>query len=224
MSTTGSRIATTVMVTCAVLMTAIVVEQEWTRRSNPPRPMNVGAFAQPDWMDFAREGQRIGPDRAAAVLVVFSDYQCPYCAQLEQRLAALRSRYSNDLAVVYRHFPLANHPAAVDAAIASECAATQGSFEAMHTALFAVQPQLGALHWDSIAVRAGVPNLSAFNDCMDSGEAQIRIDSDVDAASSFGARVTPILLGGGTRMLGAPPEAVLDSLIRSELRSQTVKR
>jgi protein-disulfide isomerase len=224
MSTMGSRIATAVTVTCAVVMTAIVVKQEWRRRDTPPPPSSIGISPQADWMDFASEGQRIGPDSATAILVVFGDYQCPFCAQLEQRLSTLRSRYAGDLAVVYRHLPLSNHPAAADAAIASECAARQGSFEAMHAELFALQQQLGALQWDSIAVRAGITDLTAFNGCMASGEPRSRIDSDVDAASSFGARVTPIVLGGGSRMLGAPPEALLDSLIQSELRSRAAKQ
>ncbi|HKY78618.1 MAG TPA: DsbA family protein, partial [Anaerolineales bacterium] len=55
------------------------------------------------------EWQR-GPGTAQVTLIEYSDFQCPYCAQLSGVLAELEARYPNNLRVVYRHFPLIGSP------------------------------------------------------------------------------------------------------------------
>jgi protein-disulfide isomerase len=65
------------------------------------------------------------------VVIVYGDYECPYCAAVEVRL---RER---SLRVAFRHFPVrGSHPRALAAAHAAEAAAEQGAFWAMHDALF----------------------------------------------------------------------------------------
>ena len=83
----------------------------------------------------------IGNKNAALTIIEYSDFQCPYCAQFHP---TLQNIVSTDPAIawVYRHFPLPNHPEALPAAIASECAAKLGGNEVFWeyaTALFANQ-------------------------------------------------------------------------------------
>jgi protein-disulfide isomerase len=77
-----------------------------------------------------------GPDDAPLV-VVYADFECPFCAKLsvELREQAVRE--------VFRHFPVkSKHPRAWAASCAAEAAALQGAFWPMHDALYADQGRL----------------------------------------------------------------------------------
>ena len=70
-------------------------------------------------------------------MIVYADFECPFCAALEDRLRGLPLR------VAFRHFPVrSSHPRAWAAAAAAEAAGVQGAFWPMHDALFADQGRL----------------------------------------------------------------------------------
>lgn len=76
------------------------------------------------------------PD-AEVVLVEYSDFQCPACAQFYPYVSDLMDEHGDSLRLEYRHFPLINiHPQAVPAARAAEAAGQQGKFWEMHDKLF----------------------------------------------------------------------------------------
>ena len=84
-------------------------------------------------------------------MLVYGDYECPFCAALELRLAALPIR------VAFRHFPVrAAHPRAFAAACAAEAAGRQDAFWPMHDALFADQGRLEDPHLWARAERLGL--------------------------------------------------------------------
>ena len=88
---------------------------------------------------------------AGRLIVVYGDYECPYCAAFDARL--------NELAVqlCFRHFPVrSSHPRAWPAACAAEAAALQGAFWPMHDALFADQGRLEDPHLWARAERLGL--------------------------------------------------------------------
>src|SRR4051812_39278749 len=73
-----------------------------------------------------------GPEHAPVTLVEYGDFECPYCGQAEPVIRELL-RDSGDVRYVWRHLPLGDvHPHARLAAEASEAAAAQGAFWAMH--------------------------------------------------------------------------------------------
>ncbi len=80
------------------------------------------------------------PQHAAVFLVVYSDFQCTSCAALAPVLRHVQRAHSQEVVLVFRHFPLLNlHDKAALAAQAAEAAARQGRFWAMHDLLFAEQ-------------------------------------------------------------------------------------
>jgi len=73
-------------------------------------------------------------------IVVFSDYQCPYCARLEPTLKQLLQQNEGKIKIYFRDFPLSSiHPFAEKAAEASRCAAEQGKYWEYHDMLFQKQ-------------------------------------------------------------------------------------
>lgn len=96
-------------------------------------------------------GIRIGtnPPRGSAdapvTIVIFSDYQCPYCSRAELAVNQVLQQYDGKVKVYFRDFPLSNiHPLAQKAAEASRCAAEQGKYWEYHDMLFQKQSEWAA--------------------------------------------------------------------------------
>ncbi len=142
-----------------------------------------------------------GPGDGPAVLV-YGDYECPFCAALELRLAALPIR------VAFRHFPVrAAHPRAFPAACAAEAAGLQGAFWPMHDALFADQGRLEDPHLWERAERLGL-DLARFEaDRRDPAVAD-RIRADFRGGVRAGVPTTPTLFHAGVLHAGRPDEAL----------------
>jgi Na+:H+ antiporter, NhaA family len=76
-------------------------------------------------------------------LVMYGDFECPYCAAAQSILARVEKRLGDDLRFVFRHLPLPEvHPHAQHAAEAAEAAAAQGAFWEYHDALYAARGRL----------------------------------------------------------------------------------
>jgi protein-disulfide isomerase len=154
----------------------------------------------------------LGPDdhvrgpAEAPLLVVYGDYECPFCAALELRLRALRVR------VAFRHFPVRGaHPRALAAACAAEAAEYQGAFWPMHDALFADQGRLEDPHLWTRAERLGL-DLGRFDEDRRSAAVAERIAASFRAGVRAGVPTTPTLFLDGVRYAGRPDDAVLARL------------
>jgi protein-disulfide isomerase len=216
-SDTIANVSMVVLTICAVAVTALVVRAELAPHVAPDRTMVVQRIR--DWRSYGR-GHRLGGAAAPVTIVEFSDFQCPFCRTMADRLRAVRERHAADVAVVYRHLPLPGHPHALAAARASECAARQGHFEGVHDALFARQDSIGRLPWRVIAATGGVPDLGAFDRCMADSLAPIAsVAADTQAAHALGIRGTPHVLVNGLHLRGAVPDDTLEKYVAEALRA-----
>jgi protein-disulfide isomerase len=136
-----------------------------------------------------------GPEGAPPA-IVYGDYECPFCAQLELRLRAL------ELRVAFRHFPVrGSHPRAQAAAHAAEAAAAQGAFWAMHDALFADQGRLEDPHLWARAERLGL-ELGRFDADRRSPAVAERVREQFRGGVRAGVATTPTMFVAGTRHAG----------------------
>lgn len=210
------NVALLVLTACALVVTGLVVRREVVdppARAHAARPVEVVS-----WREYGREGHRMGPPTARVTVVVFSDFQCPYCGALMRSLHEVRAAFPDEVAVVYRHYPLPNHPHALGAARASDCAATQGRFIEYHDALFAAQDSIGLVEWSRFAVSAGIQDLEAFQACAADTARSARIVRDVSAGGRLRVTGTPTLLINGLRFQGAMPAETLAAHVRRALR------
>jgi protein-disulfide isomerase len=209
-----SGIGTAVPFLCALVVTSLVVRRELFSR--PPEAPSTTVHRQiPDWRSYS-VGQRIGPENARVTIIEFSDYQCPFCQAMAGSIAQVRQKHPDDVALVYRHFPLPYHPQAVPAARASFCAGEQGRFPAYHDALFARQQSLPTTDWTRLATEAGVPDSARFDACLSSAAAQQAIDRDLAAGRRLGVQGTPTLMVNGD-LLGSATQAALAEAVEHAL-------
>ncbi len=160
-----------------------------------------------------------GPEGAPVKIVVFSDFQCPYCAQLTATLRRVMEKYGKQVRLVFRNFPLSQiHSNAENAAEASICAADQGRFWEMHDLLFATQQQLSIENIKSRASQLQL-NMDEFNSCLASGRHADRVNQDLLAGARLGVTGTPALFINGRFLSGAQPFEEISRIIEEELKS-----
>jgi protein-disulfide isomerase len=209
-----SNAATAALVCCALVITGLAVRRELG--SAPPAATPYTEQVRPvrDWRSYA-SGTRIGPAGAAVTIVEFSDFQCPYCRTMADRLRNLREAHPGKVALVYRHFPLSYHPHAHSAARASFCADRQGRFEAFHDALFAAQDSLDGTGWQRFAGIAGVPDAAGFDACLQGAASLEAVERDVAAGRKLGISGTPAIMVNGVLITGESLAMLEDHVARA---------
>ena len=140
-----------------------------------------------------------GPYDAPLELVMYGDFQCPYCSAAQSIVRRVRERLDGRLKFVFRHFPLTEvHPDAQLAAEAAEAASAQGSFWEMHDALYANGGRLAEADLIALADRIGLDR-ERFRADLDSGAARARVARDAEAARASGVTGTPAFFVNGER-------------------------
>ncbi len=158
----------------------------------------------------------VGPDDAPVNFVVFTNYQCPWCAKLDRRLAALQRDYPQQLRVVWRNLPLPMHENARPAARAALAASEQGRFKEFSKLLYRNQCSLNEEQFEEFALEAGL-DLARFREALASGRLGQRLDADKALAKRLGVTGTPTSFINGRRVNGAWPEADLRKLVDSAI-------
>lgn len=169
-------------------------------------------YASAHWTDLVNGAARLDRGRGPVRVVVFSDYECPYCRRLDQALAEVLAADST-LGVALRHFPLGSHPSAERGARGAWCAMQQGRFPQMHHALFFSTSWLSDTTWRSSTDAVGIPDPSAFIDCVRSDSSERAILRDVAYGDSLGVSVTPTLVVDGKLVEGALTASQLSDLL-----------
>lgn len=160
----------------------------------------------------------LGPAGAKVTLVEFSDFECPYCGRASRVLKELMAFYPNDLRLVFRDFPLAQHPRARAAAEAAQCANEQGAFWPYHDLLFANATALLPEELERYAQEVGL-DLDLFRACLASERPAGAVASHEAAAERYGVEGTPAIFLNGVKLIGLLPLPLMRALIDEELRA-----
>jgi protein-disulfide isomerase len=148
-----------------------------------------------------------GEMNAPVTLEEFGDFQCPPCAGFHPELKRVEAEYGSRLRVIFRHYPLAIHKHAREAARAAEAAALQNRFWEMHDLLYEKQDEWS----EACDVRqqfiryAGDLGLDVerFTKDMDSQEVNERVRLDEQRAESLDVPGTPSLFINGSQVPSA---------------------
>ena len=144
------------------------------------------------WGEIASDGAWLdeGGALTTASLVVFTDYECPFCRQFDSTIAEFRAAFPGR-AIRVRQFPLSIHARARDAAAAAICADAQGRFTSVHQALFDGTEWRDSASLAFLAKTHGVQDTAAFASCLESDSTRAVIERDVKLAQEIGLDATP---------------------------------
>lgn len=159
----------------------------------------------------------LGVPEAPVTIVVFSDYQCPFCSRHEDTVAKIKEAYGDQVRVVFKQFPLAFHQQARPAAIAAIAAGKQGRFWEMHYKIFGNARALSRENFFAWAQELGL-DLGEFETALASEEIAAQVDRDVASGTAVGVRGTPASFVNGVNLSGAQPYAKVDELVRLGLK------
>ena len=227
--TTGllDRSATILLIVVALLVGGITIRD----RVAPPRTAGTRAPRPEPPVPSAPLAIGSAPTRgdknAKLALILFSEFECPYCAKTTREVLPLLDREylrTGKALLVWKHYPLTTHAFARKAAEASECANRQGRFWAFHDWAFQHQKELSEANILAQAKSLSL-DTAAFGRCL-SGEAAAMVEADITLGDAISLAGTPLWIIGAIqpdghvkashRLNGAKPyvdiQEILDKL------------
>ena len=156
-----------------------------------------------------------GATKPSVTIVEFSDFECPFCQQVQETLKQVVERYGDGVRLVFKHLPSEGHRNSLPAARAAYCAGEQDRFWQFHDALFASRTISGSV-FDEIATTLGLGR-ERFQSCLASERPRAAIVKDIEAARRYRIDSTPSFLINGRLVKGAFSFTDFQNLIEREL-------
>lgn len=178
-------------------------------------PTELALYPPPGSADWT-----LGPSTAAVTILEYADFQCPLCSQISPILSKLQAAFSQDVRLVYRHYPLSQHDKAMLGAQAAEAAGLQNKFWEMHDAIYADQQNWAALtpagFEDWLAGQAtplGLDQTRFIHDLQSKDIVQ-KVKAAQAEAQRAGLGGTPSLVINGRPYSGPPDAQSLNAIVR----------
>ncbi len=161
-------------------------------------------------------------DRSAPVtIVLYSDFECPFCSRVEATFAQIRETYGpSKVRIVWKNSPLPFHAHAKPAAEAAMGVFQLSGNEAFwqfHDLAFRNQRELTEANFEIWAAQAGVADLGAFKAGLVSNRWAEKVDADLANAKAVGVNGTPASFINGKLLSGAQPFEKFKEFIDGEL-------
>ncbi len=160
-----------------------------------------------------------GSRNALVTVVIFSDFQCPYCSKLAATLERVAESYGDDLRFVFKHDPLSFHPHARLAAEVGQAVMTLKGSEAFwryHDMAFRRQQLMSPDAIRAWAIAAGADGRD-IEDGLTNEKWSPKVERDEALAKRLGASGTPASFVNGVSVSGAQPYEKWKDVIDSEL-------
>lgn len=224
-------IAAIAMTAAAIALIAFLIRVTFF----PPRPVGRAELPVPAEPVSMAGGLTMGEPSAPIVLLMFSDFDCPFCTRFAmETLPTLRRDFVRTglVQLAFWNFPLDIHPEARKAAEAAECAGDQGRFWEMHDGLLA-SPTAGSSvdALSRVATSAGL-NIPSFKACLAAGKSPA-VDGDLAIGKALQITVTPSFFIGRRepdgrvhltrRITGAKPAEDFRAAIQKEAKGASRK-
>ena len=214
------------IIVAGVLIAGSVIWAMGKRAENSGLIAGLNAPAGPDIasMRVVGDSDHVRGSREAEVTIVeYSDFECPFCKSFHETMKDTLALYGNDVAWVYRQYPIAGlHVKAAKESEASECAAELGGTEAFWKfadRIFEITPSNDGLDpsvFGGIAEYAGVAR-SAFESCLASARHAGAVTTSVAEAEALGIGGTPYVVFVSRNAVNADDFSFLEDINRQSL-------
>lgn len=173
-----------------------------------------------------------GNKNAKVTVVVYDDFECPYCSRMHQTMLDVLKTYGDRIRVIYKDYPLTQiHPWAKRAAIDSECLAKQSGdafwdfADQVHANAAEIRGENRTLAGqkaavDRIALDAGKRHSldqTVLQACIQK-QSTTELDKSIAEAESLGVDATPSVFVNGMKMDGAVPETEFREVLDKALK------
>ncbi len=173
----------------------------------------------------------MGTPGAPVVLVVFTDFECPFCKEEARMLRQeLLKAYPKQVRLYFKDLPLEQlHPWAKTAAIAGRCIFRQNAaaFWEYHDWIYASQAKITpdnfkneVLGW---AKDKEIDTLQLAR-CLDTRSTEAEVDKSIAEARSLKVQSTPTIFVNGRPVVGQMPWPQLKQIIDYEIEYQKTAR
>jgi protein-disulfide isomerase len=156
-----------------------------------------------------------GPADAPVTIVMFSDFECPFCRHGHEAMEVLRKRYPKRVRIAYKAYPLDMHSNALVAAMAARSAQTQGKFWEFHDRLFS-EGGIESEQLVAYAKEVGLDFDTMVRD-IESLEYGPEVRRDIRQARRLGVHSTPTFFVNGRQLSGAKPIEEFVEMVDREL-------
>ena len=177
----------------------------------------INAVSPSDWTK--------GNKEAKVVLVEYSDFQCPACADYQPLFKKLSEEFGDKITFAYRHFPLRQHQNARLAAYAAEAAGRQNKFWEMHDLIFENQNR-----WENrgdaeniftgYARTLGL-DIDEFKNGLSSKEIKDKVENDYQSGIRSNVNATPTVFLNGEKIKVPPNYDELQNIINEALKNNS---
>jgi protein-disulfide isomerase len=160
-----------------------------------------------------------GPEDAPITIVQFAEFQCQFCGRAKETIDKLLENYPTQIRMVFRDFPLGFHDRAVPAAVAANCAGSQGKYFEMYDLLMTNQRALSDIDLRGHARTIGL-DIDAWIACRANPEQTQEVMKDMADGAAVGVTGTPAFFVNGIMVSGAQPYSAFEEIILRELANQ----
>lgn len=185
----------------------------------------VQGMEDPSTLIAMAEGITVGDPNAPVTLIVFSDYQCPGCAQFASRVKPILEANeveAGKLKMVYYDLPLSSiHQHSFLAARAARCSGEQGKYWEYHEQLFsnqnawAYQRTAPLKEFKGYSAAIGL-NETAFAQCLESDRFADTVTANALLAKGLGVNGTPTVIINNRRISDPFDYTAIAALIAAE--------
>lgn len=227
-STQGAIILAGVIIAGSILMSSLGQNKKEVAKA--PNNDNLANVLNDSPIYKVKEEDHFRGNKNAKIVVIeYSDTECPFCKNFHETMLRIIKENPNDVAWVYRHFPLSIHPKAIKEAVALECAGSLGGNDVFNSYLdkvFEITPSNNNLEEGKLYSIASDLKLDkkSFSDCLNSDKFNSKIEESIKgAATKVQGTPTSFIIYNGkftTTIPGAYPYEDVSRAISEILKSK----
>ncbi|MBL0614621.1 DsbA family protein [Aeromonas veronii] len=191
--------------------------ESWEKQNAAAQEAQLGNFikSNKDVLFNSATSPRLGAKNPKLTLVLFTDYNCPYCKQFDPRLTKLLKAYPDDLGLVIKLLPFKGQTSAKAAQYSLTLwQQDPARFLTLHDKLMSKQGMLTEADINKALASTGNTALKPAAKATEELRNSLRI------GTILGVQGTPATLIGNQLVPGAIPYEELEQLVKAELAKQ----
>ncbi|HDZ8979465.1 DsbA family protein [Aeromonas veronii] len=191
--------------------------ESWEKQNAAAQEAQLGNFIKgnKDVLFNSATSPRLGAKNPKLTLVLFTDYNCPYCKQFDPQLTKLLKAYPDDLGLVIKLLPFKGQTSAKAAQYSLTLwQQDPARFLTLHDKLMSKQGMLTEADINKALASTGNTALKPAAKATEELRNSLRI------GTILGVQGTPATLIGNQLVPGAIPYEELDQLVQAELAKQ----